>query len=450
MKKQGNTMSALEAIDALFSWAKKLDYTIRPDIQQIKTQVSNSGNRWKIVVEDNRRNLRYTTFVVPREGTNAFQEATESLKWFMLKERTKETKITDYVEVMYGVAAELQFVVHQKIENTLDEDQTTKTYITQFDVEDINGDVRFLLDIDRQSRINTASKAALILIMAMYKERSIPFDVTNLAKYVHSSNHKQKQNNKAPKSPPKKESHGITAKVAPATNVKKTSQHKTPEAAANNEKKQNITKTTQKPIKVAYTFKVYNSSGSISRNQCPECGAPVVFERRNIPAFTSEGNFHQYYICNVWICNRCHETFMSTAELKNLQMRLSGSTRKLFVEPSNRRRVEQNNSYLYEPIDNHNIYVNTHQVNHLANTQIQSNNNPFSTMQTKSFLKEAGYSTSVSTDKRRAILRELVKKYGKRQVTDYLKTFINLHGKRRNYANAVTVWQSDLNYIARL
>lgn len=357
---------------------------------------------------------------------------------------------TNYIGALYSVAAKMHFVVRHKSELIQEPGREITTTIIQFDAEDENGSVRFIINIDKKGCVNTAAKAALILIQAMYRERNIPFDKAKLF-VAAPSNEQETVKNKSVKNHQKQDNaEKKVAHINLGTNVNNDTLAPQTVKYDRGKNSYHEKNSSSDPIITINTYKVFNTSRSLSRGECPECKGRIIIGRRNIPVYTTDGNFHAYYICKIWTCEKCHLNIMTSTEWKNLEMRLSGSTNTLIAKPSNLRRVRKNNRYMYEPISEPIIYHGARSLREIPRTQTQDDYDPFSTMQAKSFLKEAGYSTSVSTERRRELLRRLVREHGKRQVTDYLRTFINLHGKRRNYHNAVSIWQSDLNYIARL
>lgn len=69
----------------------------------------------------------------------------------------------------------------------------------------------------------------------------------------------------------------------------------------------------------------------------------------------------------------------------------------------------------------------------------------------KSFLGEAGYSTSESETRRHKILEECVNKYGKNKVINQINTTLSLRMKQKNgskrFEHAINVWRGDIWYI---
>lgn len=65
-----------------------------------------------------------------------------------------------------------------------------------------------------------------------------------------------------------------------------------------------------------------------------------------------------------------------------------------------------------------------------------------------------GYSTSKSTDKRHEILRTAVSDYGKQRVVDHITFLVNIRMSQKNgatkFANAISIWKSDIAYVRGL
>ena len=74
-------------------------------------------------------------------------------------------------------------------------------------------------------------------------------------------------------------------------------------------------------------------------------------------------------------------------------------------------------------------------------------------LNTESFLFKMGYSVNTEDNRRKAILDAAIKQYGIRKVSDHLSFLIITRQRQQDgitkYAHAITVWQSDLNYINR-
>ena len=72
-------------------------------------------------------------------------------------------------------------------------------------------------------------------------------------------------------------------------------------------------------------------------------------------------------------------------------------------------------------------------------------------LRVKSFLGEAGYSTSESEIRRHNILSICVDEYGKSKVVNQLKSNINLRLKQKDgnirYAHAINIWHGDIWYV---
>lgn len=72
-------------------------------------------------------------------------------------------------------------------------------------------------------------------------------------------------------------------------------------------------------------------------------------------------------------------------------------------------------------------------------------------LRAKSFLGEAGYSTSESESRRHRILAQCVANHGKSRVINQLKSNMNLRMKQKNgnvrYANAINIWRGDIWFV---
>lgn len=199
---------------------------------------------------------------------------------------------------------------------------------------------------------------------------------------------------------------------------------------------------------------LYSVAETLSGN-CPLCNGKLIARKMNIPVFDERDIFYRYFYGTVQRCAACGTVFIPDCEVKRI-VSIVRSARPNFkprIKTKDSIRTAQNNT---QHTTRSRDYVNAPVSPTYINTKIQreegvpSNAENYKSLNPESFLKKMGYSTSVGEPERRKILDEALKLYSTRRITDLLCTFINIHkNQKKNYSRAISVWQSDCEYINR-
>lgn len=71
-----------------------------------------------------------------------------------------------------------------------------------------------------------------------------------------------------------------------------------------------------------------------------------------------------------------------------------------------------------------------------------------------SFLKKMGYDTNTTWDKRKQLLENAVAQYDKRKIIRHLSFLVDTRKAQKNgetkFANAISIWEHDINFVERL
>ena len=191
---------------------------------------------------------------------------------------------------------------------------------------------------------------------------------------------------------------------------------------------------------------------SAANNICPLCHSVLSRENVNIPVIETTGDFFRYYTESVRFCHKCRKAFISKETITSILTKVnstSSNPKTLKIENATIQRDNSNQKYLFNPtLDNSYaiFFPGQDYERRRESTSDEMELNP------QSFLGEMGYSTSKGINVRRHILTEAIKTYGKRKVCDHLAFLISMRKAQVNgavkYANALKIWQDDLNYIS--
>lgn len=185
---------------------------------------------------------------------------------------------------------------------------------------------------------------------------------------------------------------------------------------------------------------------------CPSCRSRLSTARYNIPVYNEVGQFVLYCIGELQNCSRCHKRFMTDSEIRRLLSKLNPTptSETRIIQPVNVkvRRNMRSDTYLFEPIADYGIYA------YRCVSSPKDTDGGVIELNQSSFLRDMGYSTKVPLDKRRLVLDDAVRIYGKRRVADHLRFLILTRqgqvGGANKYYEAIQTWSDDMNYIADL
>lgn len=212
-----------------------------------------------------------------------------------------------------------------------------------------------------------------------------------------------------------------------------------------------------------YTLTLTNKPCFVKEHICPRCKQDTRKEHVKIV------QYRKSLLAHVRHCERCDADFITPKQFCSIDEKASqkiyGDISYPFVRPKNIECEYQEGRYLFIPysaIDsdrfsqyhlpprNDEYYDMTDEEYLWVKTFYQPEEFTVPLRQ-KSFLGEAGYSTSESEIRRHNILARCVNEYGKNKVINQLKTNMNLRMKQKDgnirYSKAINVWRGDIWYI---
>lgn len=200
------------------------------------------------------------------------------------------------------------------------------------------------------------------------------------------------------------------------------------------------------PVFLSNTYNVENSI-------CPKCNSVLIPEKVNVPVLFENGDFYRYFAETVLYCHRCKKGFLSKKSVNKIidKILLNSHTNYTINLTNAKISRNKNNDYLYYPTmeNDTSIFFPNHDYSE-SSLEFSDGIN----LASESFLGKMGYTVSKHTDARHNILKKAVAVYGKRKVADHIAFLISTRKNQVNgtikYANAIRVWQSDLNYISSL
>ena len=282
-------------------------------------------------------------------------------------------------------------------------------------------------------------------------ERSIPREVVRVPRFLDISEKGiQPSRNTAKKG--QTTQHNTTQKAS-ARNKSGISANMRNTQKQNNETVQNKATSRKAPSEIGLNAQIYLSNTySAANNICPLCRSVLSRENVNIPVIETTGDFFRYYTESVRFCHKCRKAFISKETITSILTKVnstSSNPKTLKIENATIHRDNSSQKYLFNPtLDNSYaiFFPGQDYERRRESTSDEMELNP------QSFLGEMGYSTSKGINVRRHILTEAIKTYGKRKVCDHLAFLISMRKAQVNgavkYANALKIWQDDLNYIS--
>lgn len=216
---------------------------------------------------------------------------------------------------------------------------------------------------------------------------------------------------------------------------------------------------------ISYNAVVLSNKDSFVREKrCPRCLEKVEKEHAKI----IQG--HNYILANVWHCNHCDSDYITPAQFTKIYQKAMDMIRGFywgaFVSPMGIE-CHQNEDGKYLCIPQWALDIDKYDRHHLpprGDAYYDMTDEEYSwvmsfyqpeeflvPLRKKSFLAEAGYSTSESEIRRHNILEKCVKEYGKSKVINQLKSNISLRSKQKNgsirYQRAINIWHGDMWFV---
>lgn len=212
------------------------------------------------------------------------------------------------------------------------------------------------------------------------------------------------------------------------------------------------------------TVVLTNKNCFIGDKRCPRCKEKTKKEHVKIK------QDRKYVMANVWRCGTCDIDYISPAQFTQIYKKASDVIRGFywgaFVSPVGIQcEWSENGGYLCIP--KWALDFDKYDHKHLpprGDAFYDMTDEEYSwvvlfhqpeeflvQLRKKSFLAEAGYSTSESEIRRHSILTKCVNEYGKSRVINQLRSNINLRMKQKDgssrYQHALNVWRGDIWYV---
>lgn len=215
--------------------------------------------------------------------------------------------------------------------------------------------------------------------------------------------------------------------------------------------------------KVVYVdITMTNNSLYIKNHSCPKCQTPT--KKETIKIMDLKGG--KYAIAKVRHCSQCNLDFITPSQFHGIHWKI----KKLFCSYYTRfRNIEcksqSNGKYLFIPIwaldidkyDHHHLppksdtFYDMTDEEYLWVKLFYQPEEFQAQLRPKSFLGEAGYSTSETEIRRHNILEKCANEYGKDRVIYQLKSNMNMRLRQKDgnirYAHALNIWRGDIWYV---
>lgn len=193
---------------------------------------------------------------------------------------------------------------------------------------------------------------------------------------------------------------------------------------------------------------------AVSSKICPRCRSVLSKEEANIPVIDANGNFIRYLLDTVLYCHQCRRAFVTREKVEEILSRFNSNYREIHsiaLENATVQRGHKSQEFLYKSTlsNNEGIFLrhNGYETENISHSDTLILNE-------QSFLRKMGYSVGKDTFTRRRVLQIAVEQFGKRKVCDHLAFLISTRRAQQNgeqkFANALYIWQSDLNYVSEL
>ena len=215
-----------------------------------------------------------------------------------------------------------------------------------------------------------------------------------------------------------------------------------------NAKTKSIPPTITRNISV-FISNTYNFNAGV----CPVCCSVMTKDHANIPLLYENGDFYRYYAEEILYCHKCKKGYIGQKTIEKLLRRIHTATNCYSIAKLENARVSFNREqkFLYYPTADHTGAVFIPDYEHPpSTTEYDGEMN----LHAQSFLGAMGYTVKLPEHSRRMILAKAVKIYGKRKVADLICFLISSRRNQFNgaskFANAIRIWQKDLNYITTL
>lgn len=188
---------------------------------------------------------------------------------------------------------------------------------------------------------------------------------------------------------------------------------------------------------------------SSEMTHCPKCNGELAQAKMNIAIGLQNMRFVGYYLANVHVCLSCASAFVFPNEYNHLRERVIDT--RAGGQTSAFNAAQHDNTYKTLPTGNLLLFD---VIDNASDSCFGYSDNNIMCLNKKSFLAKLGYSTALWGFERESILKKATLEYGKRAVVDHLLFLIRTRKGQQDganrYANAIDVWESDIEYVRKL
>ncbi len=222
--------------------------------------------------------------------------------------------------------------------------------------------------------------------------------------------------------------------------------------SSNNSKGTSLSFDEEKPEQAIKAKVFLTNTSPIVNNTCPICRSALGKELVNIPVMHTNGDFFRYYSEKVYFCYKCKTAFVSKEVAVTILNKINNDTDKqktINLENATVRTQAPSREYFFSAtLSNQEAILAPEKENR------SSGASEVLELSDQSFLGRMGYSVNRDTLSRKAILKKAASMYGKRRVCDHLAFLIatrkaQVNGEKK-FAQAIRIWQDDMNYVSRL
>lgn len=208
----------------------------------------------------------------------------------------------------------------------------------------------------------------------------------------------------------------------------------------------------------------------LEEQKCPCCGEKTIKESSKVLYLWGKG--YQYVLANVRYCKQCSLNYVTPQQFLKIcdkaKVKLFDFDRGLFLVSTkigfSIEKIDGKDCFIPDwafgdKYDRYNLPPQGNQFYDMTDEEYLWIKDMYKTedfsdrFRSKSFLGEAGYSTSESEVRRHKILATCVEKYGKGKVLAQLKSNMNMRIKQKDgserFAHALNVWRGDISYVEK-
>lgn len=220
-----------------------------------------------------------------------------------------------------------------------------------------------------------------------------------------------------------------------------------------------------------YSDKMYNS------NVCSTCKEMLIMQRANLVIRNKNGYYEGTFVKDVHWCPKCKTYYITDEDSKRIEEEITTMMQKQILvdvnreygDPDDAYEIHRDRGYLDLPVIDLGIIIDLagHNLEIVCKETIEAldkykealeqwekvkelykKSGKIGDLNSVSFLKEMGYTSSKDDNWRHQVLDEAINRFGKRKIVDLLQFFINMRkGNQYRYTRAIDVWKEDIEYV---